>query len=247
MYQMQGKYAKIGRNSYRKEFIMKIYESPTGSFLEFTGLDKVQAPVISVVGAGGKTSLIYAMSKEFSNRKIHHGIFTTTHMWPVAEEAFRHTLGSRTPSGKMGPPKEEDIEKLFAEKIPVLIESDGSKGFPCKAPEAWEPVLREETTHVFGVIGASCLGKTVEESCHRPGRVMELLKCSPGHRLTPGDLAELGASPWGLKKNVKPGQWFGIVINQVDTDWIYDEIKQIREQFRQKGVEHIFFVRMMNK
>ena len=226
---------------------MKIYESPTDSFLKFTGLDTVQVPVISVVGAGGKTSLIYAMSKEFSNRKIHHGIFTTTHMWPVAAEAFRHTLGSRTPSGKIGPPKEEDIEKLLAEKIPVLIEADGSRGFPCKAPEAWEPVLREETTHVFGVIGASCLGKTVAESCHRSGRVMELLKCGPGHRLTPGDLVRLGTSPEGLKKDVKPGQWFGIVINQVDTDWMYYEIRQIREQFRQKGIEHIFFVRMMDK
>ena len=226
---------------------MKIYGSPGSSFLELTGLDTVPAPVISLVGAGGKTSLIYEISKEFSSRKIHHGVFTTTHMWPVSASAFRHTLGSRTSSGKTGPPKEEDIQKLFAEKIPVLIEADGSRGFPCKAPEAWEPVLREETTHVLGVIGAACLGKTVVGSCHRPERVMELLKCGPEHRLTPGDLAELGASPLGLKKNVKKGQWFGIVINQVDTEGLYREIKQIREQFCQKGIEHVFFARMIDK
>ena len=95
----------------------------------------------------------------------------------------------------------------------------------CKAPEVWEPVLRPETTHVVGVLGASCLGRRVIESCHRPERVMEVLKCGPEHRLTVADLAELGSSRKGLRKGIKDGQWYGLVINQVDNDFLYHEIK----------------------
>ena len=223
---------------------MKIYESPTDSFLKAAGLEDIQAPVISFVGAGGKTSLIQRISEEYSARKIRHGIFTTTHMWPIDGGDFRRPLGILTSSGKIGPPEEADVQTLMMEKNPVLLEADGSRGLPCKAPEVWEPVLRPETTHVVGVLGASCLGRRVIESCHRPERVMEVLKCGPEHRLTVADLAELGSSRKGLRKGIKDGQWYGLVINQVDNDFLYHEIKHMREQLRQKGVEHLFFVRM---
>ena len=227
--------------------MMKIYDSSTDSFLKATGLEHLQAPVISIVGAGGKTSLIESLTEEYAFRKIRHGIFTTTHMWPVNDGNFRHILGVVTASGKIGMPEEEDIRELMTEKIPVLIEADGSRGLPCKAPEMWEPVLRPETTHVIGVLGASCLGGSVIESCHRPERVMDILKCGPEHRITAEDLVEIGSSRKGLRKNVKGSQWYGLVINQVDNDFIYHEIQYIRKQLRQKGVEQLFFVRIKNK
>lgn len=85
------------------------------------------------------------------------------------------------------------------------------------------------------------------ERCHRPERVMDILKCGPEHRITAEDLVEIGSSRKGLRKNVKESQWYGLVINQVDNDFIYHEIQYIRKQLRQKGVEQLFFVRIKNK
>lgn len=226
---------------------MKIYDSPTDDFWKAAGLDAFAAPVISVVGAGGKTSLIKAMSEALSFRGISHGIMTTTHMWPMDTGRYGHLFGSLDKNGKLGMPEEETIRRLLSEKIPVLIEADGSHELPCKAPEVWEPVLRPETTHVFGVLGASCLGKKIRDCCHRPQRVMDILNCSEEHRLTADDLAELGSSPRGLMKNVTGEQHYSLVINQVDDDRIYQNVKQVRDRLGRRGIEHVYFVRMYHR
>ncbi len=200
------------------------------------GFEWGDRPVISFVGGGGKSSLIQRLSEELSGKKIYHRIMTTTHMWPMVLKEYGQQTGPVDASGKVCPPTEPETEKIFEKKVPVLIEADGSRGLPCKAPEAWEPVIRPETTHVFGVMGASCLGMAVKDCCHRPERVMAVLGCGPDHRMQVEDLARLAKSPRGLYKNVTEKQKFGIIINQVDTEAVYQKIKPIEKLIQGKNI-----------
>lgn len=222
----------------------KIYDSKINHFWDALGLEADGTPVISVVGAGGKSSLIEILSEELSERGICHDIMTTTHMWPMKTGKFRRQLGEIGVDGKVVPLTEEQIREVLAEQRPMLIEADGSKGLPCKAPEVWEPVIREESTHVFAVIGASCLGERIMDCCHRPERVKALLNCSSDHRLTPEDLAVLALDKNGFYKNVSENQTYGIILNQVDNEIVYQEVKRLKDLLRDRGMERIWFVRM---
>ena len=50
---------------------MKIYKRRDDLWAEW-GFEDQRSPVISVVGAGGKTSLIRALSANLNDRKYHH-------------------------------------------------------------------------------------------------------------------------------------------------------------------------------
>ncbi len=214
---------------------MKIYKRRDDLWAGW-GFEDQRSPVISVVGAGGKTSLIRALSANLNDRKISHIIMTTTHMWPMDFGPYGFQAGQAGNDGKVGSPKEDEIRRIFQRKVPVLIESDGSKGLPCKAPEAWEPVLREETTHVFGVLGISCLGKPVGEICHRPDKVADILECGCEHLLTGGDLALIASDRRGLRKNVDISWNYRVILNQVDDTDNLDQASLAKKILGEKGI-----------
>ena len=49
----------------------------------------------------------------------------------------------------------------------VLVEADGSKRLPVKAPRPGEPVVPENADMVLAVLGLSALGEPAEEKCFR--------------------------------------------------------------------------------
>ena len=222
----------------------KIYHTKWPTFWESLELDKTNHPVISVVGAGGKTSLIHQLSGELSDKRMNHIILTTTHMWPVRSGKYTFQSGAIGKDGKLLPPTAEELKKCLEMKWPLLIEADGSRGLPCKAPELWEPVIIKETTHVFAVIGASALGKKVAECCHRPGRVMELLGCDENHTLTLEDMAVLAWDNRGLHKGVGEGQSYGLVINQVDDEACYEKMLPLAESCEARGLKKLWFTKL---
>lgn len=215
--------------------VMKVYKRRDDLWTEW-GFEDQSAPVISVVGAGGKTSLIRTLSANLNNRKLSHIIMTTTHMWPMDFGPYGFLAGPVGSDGKVESPEMYEIEEFLRRRIPVLIESDGSKGLPCKAPETWEPVLLRETTHVFGVLGASCLGKPVGEICHRPAKVADILECGCEHLLTGEDLALLASDRRGLRKNVDISWNYRVVLNQVDDTEILAQAASAEKILREKGI-----------
>lgn len=223
---------------------MKIYGRSGDDIWNEAGIDRCTAPIISVVGGGGKTSLIKNMSDCLNQQHIQHFVATTTHMWPMDFGDYGCRIGMIGSDGKLQPPTEEEWKSIFSKRIPVLIEADGSKGLPLKAPEEWEPVLRKETTHVFAVLGASGLGKKVSEICHRPEKVMNVLKCSKDHYITKQDFVRLATDDRGLKKNVKSRWKYYVVINQVDSNDRYENMSDLEKDMSEKGVEKTFFTFM---
>ena len=57
----------------------------------------------------------------------------------------------------------------------VLVEADGSRMKPIKAPADHEPVIPAETTLVVPVVGIDALDGSLDEVTHRPERVRELI------------------------------------------------------------------------
>lgn len=93
-------------------------------------------------------------------------------------------------TGKLSAPA-ESLDQLAQRFDYVLAEADGSKRLPLKAHAAWEPVIPTGTTNVIWVVGASGLGKPVDEVVHRPELFCERCGCEPTDIATPERVAQV--------------------------------------------------------
>ena len=181
---------------------------------------------IGFSGAGGKTTSLYNMADELININQNVLITTTTKMFPAEntqniEIVIRETINenevkikracqwfSRIDSeGKGVAPKIENIEKVneYA-NIWKLIEIDGSRHLPIKAPAADEPVYCHGLDLVFGVIGAGVFGKSISaERVHRLELFLEVTQTQIGDEITPEVIARLINSPKGLFQGLPQG------------------------------------------
>jgi len=186
--------------------------------------------IIAAVGGGGKTTLLTRLALELSQT---HTVLlaATTHMWPprcdtllsptreAIAEAFTKTrllaVGDPTAEGKL-----TEVSALNGDYTGladyVLVEADGSRGLPLKAPDGHEPVLPEGAALVIAVAGMSCVGRTIETVAHRPARYARLVGAEPGDVVTPAMVAYVLTHPKGQKKGVSCR--FEIALNQADTE-----------------------------
>lgn len=185
--------------------------------------------VTAVVGGGGKTTLIRCLAEELCEdaRVL---MLTTTHMWPPPcatllspnraeiQAAFGHTrllaAGDPGAEGKLTAVLALG-EKLEGLADYVLVEADGSRGLPLKAPAAHEPVLPEQARLTIAVAGMACAGLTVAQAAHRPQHYAQVAQCAWDAAVTPQMVARVLASPQGQRKGV--GGRFAVVLNQADT------------------------------
>jgi len=100
----------------------------------------------------------------------------------------------------------------------VLVEADGSREKPFKAPAEYEPVIAPETTVVVPVVGADVLGQTLSSQwVHRVERVTALTGAPKGAVVTPALAAQVLANPQGGLKNVPPAARVLPLLNKVET------------------------------
>lgn len=150
-------------------------------------IGKTDSPVVSFVGAGGKTSCMLEMAHRLVEQGKKVLVTTTTHM----EHPVRlGEIGCVDASGKeilveiekrgwvIAGSKAKHPEKITGlpasvwEQVRIhtdciLVEADGAKRFPVKVPGTKEPVIPKECTHIFLVTGASALGRPLEAVCFR--------------------------------------------------------------------------------
>ena len=207
---------------------MKIVR-PGDSIREIVDLKKRIPSVISFVGAGGKTTLIYRLSEELKAGGLKTIVTTTTKMyrpekdyieWTGTEcaEILREyldktgsvTVGQRLPGSESGFKKADKIggvpqevyERLRELADVLLVEADGAKRKLVKVPAEHEPVIFPGTELVIGVLGMGSVGRSIKEAAHRPKDVAAFLNTDVGHLLTREDLEVIANSPYGLKKKV---------------------------------------------
>ena len=87
----------------------------------------------------------------------------------------------------------------------MIVEADGSRRLPFKAPAAHEPVIPTSATVVIPLVGLDVLGQPLDaKHVHRPQLVAELTGAAPGDPVTPAMIAAVLAHPQGGAKDVPP-------------------------------------------
>ncbi len=154
--------------------------------IECLGLER--SKVVSLCGAGGKTSLMFALAREMAARGERVLVTTTT---KIAIDEARHfasfaagnaaevlaragrsadraviAYGKAAPDGErlMGfAPELIDELAQSCELDRILIEADGSRRKPLKAPDAHEPVIPRTTDALIIVAGLNGIGMPLAE------------------------------------------------------------------------------------
>jgi probable selenium-dependent hydroxylase accessory protein YqeC len=167
--------------------------------------------VVSLVGAGGKTTVLYALSMELRRRGFSVVTTCTTHMqlstggataaplvvveeegnWLATVKARIARYGSvtviesRTREDKLKGIDPVMIDPLRSLADSVVIEADGARSRSLKAPADHEPVIADETTLSVVIVGLDVLGEPLHERfVHRVEVVKRLAKAPPASEVT---------------------------------------------------------------
>lgn len=188
--------------------------------------------IVSLVGAGGKTTLLYELAEVCKENGMKTLVTTTTHLQRPKDSVWAHSLSDAETLWKQGEYvvvgeacKQEKIcapepTALYAYMNAadiVLIEADGAKRMPCKVPNLTEPVIVSECDIVIGVMGMDAIGKPLSEVCFRLSEAMELLGVTKEHRLTAKDAAKILQSERGTRKDVGNRDYY-VVLNKCDDE-----------------------------
>jgi probable selenium-dependent hydroxylase accessory protein YqeC len=134
-----------------------------------------------------------------------------------AEEGPLVLASALAPQGKLRGIHPERAVQLRDLGALVLVEADGAKGLPIKAPAEWEPAIPPSAGLVIGSIGLGCLGQPLGPGqAHRPELLASLAGCGMGDPLSPTHLARLAASTAGLFKGAPAQARCAILLNQAD-------------------------------
>jgi probable selenium-dependent hydroxylase accessory protein YqeC len=213
---------------------------PGSSLEDFLSRYLPPGRVATFVGAGGKSSGMRAVATMLSRRGLRARIITTTRIgveefsqFPVAlvrrQADILDSLASEQPvqvisTGILGNEKHQGVEPAVIERmrlppdLVLLVEGDGSRRMPMKAPLPHEPVIPGNSDIVFAFMGASAFDLSVDSrSCYNPEGVLALV----GREKAVFDaatLALLAGDPQGCRKGVRRGMAFHLVVNQGDLE-----------------------------
>lgn len=186
--------------------------------------------VISLVGGGGKTTLLYHLAADYQAKGKRTTVMTTTKIyrpdhvcttWQECEGRWAAgqyaVCGQAVSPEKLGPPSPPLLAWLLEHADIVLIEADGARHMACKIPADHEPVLLPQSDTVIAVLGLDALGQPVGQVCFRPELVCNFLGCGMDHRLTREDFAKILLSPQGSRKDVGQRDYH-VVLNKCDKE-----------------------------
>lgn len=207
---------------------MQTKETPQIDLRYALRVGKSSRPVVAFVGGGGKSAAMFRLAGELAATGRRVVMTTTTRIfesqialspaWLPADAldhldalltAHRQVLitGGSDGRGKATGLTPAEVERLAArpDVEAVLVEADGSRMRPFKAPAAHEPVIPSSTTHLVPVVGADVLGQPLDEAhVHRADVVAALTGARLGVAVTPELVADVLAHPQGGLKG-RPG------------------------------------------
>jgi probable selenium-dependent hydroxylase accessory protein YqeC len=186
---------------------------------------------VAIVGGGGKTTLLHALGDQLNSSIV---LTCTTKMGHDQHRGRPVLLAPSVSEVVVGAAEgpvmvwhgidghkavgvsPQSCDEWFAEVDHVIIEADGSRRRPFKAPAAYEPVVPATTTMMLSVIGADALDRVIADRCHRPLLVAALAGCSPDDRLTPAGAATVLLHDRGARRELPAGSRFAIAVTKVD-------------------------------
>lgn len=221
--------------------------------------------VVSIVGAGGKTTVLYALATELRKRGSSVVLTSTTHMqmpatgtttpplvvvgdeenWLTTVKARLARYGSvtviqeRCREDKLGGVDPVMVDPLRSLADCVVIEADGARSRSLKAPAEHEPVIPEETTLTIIVVGLDVLDHRLdEEHVHRLEVVTTLSGTAPGMEVTEGVIA--AAVIKGYLPKLPKGSRHAVFLNKA-SDYRLGAAERVGERLLRGGVSEVVF------
>lgn len=207
---------------------------------KFLDIDDNTKDMISVVGGGGKTTTIFSLASELKRLNKRILVTTTTAIYNPDTDLYdslvvldnkqsietNWTNGTITVLGSCISTENKllgvdcsILNEIYRKKLFdfILIEADGSKKRPIKAPASHEPVIPSATSKVLGVIGMDSLGKTIDDAnVHRPAILSEVTNSRIGDSITKEIIYRLVVSKKGLFKDTPKNSKKYLLLNKVD-------------------------------
>ncbi len=199
-------------------------------------------PRLALVGAGGKTSALFALARQLTPPVL---LSTSTHLavrqlamadqhFVINNAADLAQLNAALPDGTTlltGPTERHHrtaglsleilaLVKQLADQhqVPLLIEADGSRRRPLKAPAEHEPPIPDFVDTVIVVAGLHGLNQSLSAThVHRPARFAALAELPEQALIEPAHLARVLQHPAGGLKNIPPTARKIALLNQADT------------------------------
>ncbi|SCZ05344.1 selenium cofactor biosynthesis protein YqeC [Alkaliphilus peptidifermentans] len=194
--------------------------------------------MISFVGGGGKTTTMFSLATKLkeidkkilvttttaiyypSNNELFDEIFLTDQndlkqLYSIKEGQIYLLGSSVSKEGKLLGVNPILLEEIYNMKIfdVILVEADGSKGRPIKAPAKHEPVVPPSTTKYIGVIGLDALFMEINSDIvHRIEEFTRIVEANIGDIIMPSTAARLITHPEGLFKNIPSSNCQGYVL-----------------------------------
>ena len=145
----------------------------------------MQHPILSIIGAGGKTTALLALARVLTGQRVL--LTTSTHIYPVAPPQSRALLidpeadelldalaapgivcaGTDAGAGKLGALAPALFRQAVQAADITLCEADGAHHLPLKLHRADEPVVPLDSARCVVVAGLSAWGRPVGEAVHR--------------------------------------------------------------------------------
>lgn len=185
-------------------------------------LNLKKGSVLSIVGAGGKTSLMLNLAEELRacNKVL---VTTTTKIYPPDKTSYDficigeencsiydhyeengvYVYGSfMNEDDKLIGLNKEFLNNKFKYFDYSIIEADGSKRKPIKGWRENEPVICKNTTKTIGVLDITCIGKIINDiNVHRLDHFINISNGSLGEKISIPMISSLITHPIGLFKD----------------------------------------------
>jgi probable selenium-dependent hydroxylase accessory protein YqeC len=193
-------------------------------------IDLPAHPLISIVGAGGKTTTMYTLASELAQRGGRVITTTTTQIFfPEPGQTGTLIVAAETPTLlEMISAAWQQYRRVTvagaiirADKLAglqpgqpyellmhsgagaVIVEADGARHRMIKAPAEHEPVIPVHTNIALLMMSAGAINQPLSaEVAHRPERIASVVDMSLGEILTPIRIARLVTSEQGALKHI---------------------------------------------
>jgi probable selenium-dependent hydroxylase accessory protein YqeC len=198
-------------------------------------LELGERELVAIVGAGGKSTVLFTLASELAADNHRVVLTTTTKMaqdqvtepacWSANPDDVERTLGpgvplfvaSGTVPGKVTGPSPEEVDRVFEETTVdyVAVEADGARSMSIKAPADHEPAIPSRSTLVVIVVGIDAVGRPVRDVAHRPERIEAITGLPADAVVTVADAAGILLHPEGGFKHIPDTARVAIAITKI--------------------------------
>ena len=211
---------------------------------------------LAFVGSGGKTTAMFQLARQFEAPVI---VTTTTHLaveqgeladvhyalaenapFPALEQAIQENqvillTGEPHSDARLGSIPAQILAQLksFVDEhgIPLLLEADGSRKLPIKAPAEKEPVIPEWVNAVCVVVGLSSAGRMVTaETVHRVEQFVKITGARMNEPLLFDHMEKMLLHPLGGLKGIPAGARRIVLLNQADSEAVIAKVKILADR-----------------